>query len=325
MMKTLFSLQHFYIVHLFCLGLLLVTLEVPAQSQKKADSTAILCGETQRQLGLKPDQPLIDRVQPASEETLRMFREAGMSPGEHPLTNSERKQLEQVFASLPPLHQQILKGHLRSISFLDNMPNTALTSTVSSGADCPVFDITVRAAIFNQTASEWMTEKERTCFNPVNSQAQVFCDIGQLSALLYVLLHETTHMVDGTLHIAEEAAFSKGIWADRTHIASQYSHPLLDSIRYRGGKPLRIHQAKPLYQSLSATPFVSLYSTNSRNEDLAEYLSVYHFTQKLNQPFRIIIRDKGKDVYKYEPMKSKLVRSRMKEMARFYSLPGANG
>ena len=35
-----------------------------------------------------------------------------------------------------------------------------------------------------------------------------------------------------------------------------------------------------VYQALRRTPFVSLYSTSSQHEDLAEYLTVYDFTQK---------------------------------------------
>ncbi|QMU28736.1 hypothetical protein [Adhaeribacter radiodurans] len=295
-----------------------------AQKQIKADSVTIMRQETQRQFNLDPQQPLTDRVRVTSPETLQMFREAGMSPREHELTTDERSQLKQVLAALPPLHQKVLKEHLRSINFLDNMPNTALTTTLNSSS-FPVFDITVRAAIFHQTASEWMTEKERTCFKAEGSSLEVSCDIGSLSALLYVLLHETTHMVDGTLHLAQTSGFSKGIWSDRTRITAEYSPALFDSTRYRGGKPLPIRQAPSLYQSLSTTPFVSLYSTSSWNEDLAEYLSVYHFTQKLKQPFRIILRDNGKEVLVYEPLKSKLVRSRLKEMKQFYQVPAQQG
>jgi hypothetical protein len=234
--------------------ILLVTADQSFSQKIGADTTALTLTKVQQTFGLDAQQPLIDRVQNTSGKTLERFRQAGMSPTQHALTNAERGQLEKVLASLPPLHHHVLKGHLRSISFLDNMPNTALTAIVNYGSDFPIFDITVRADILNQTASEWMTEKERTCFNPENSSIEVSCEIGSLSALLYVMLHETTHMVDGTLKLAQMPEFSSGIWQNRTKMAPEFTRDLLDSTRYRGGKPLPIESAKDLYQILKSTP-----------------------------------------------------------------------
>jgi len=76
--------------------------------------------------------------------------------------------------------------------------------------------------------------------------------------------------------------------------------------------------AKDLYQIIKSTPFVSLYRTSSWLDDLAEYLSVYQFTRKLKQPFRIILRKNGREVFSHQPMKSKLVQRRIKKMKRFY-------
>lgn len=284
----------------------------------RTDTAALTLMKVQKEFGLDPRKTLIDRVQNASEKTLKRFREAGMSPTQHVLTNTERGQLEKVLAALPPLHQGVLKGHLRSINFLDNMPNTALTAIVNYGSDFPVFDITVRADILNQTASEWMTEKERTCFQTEDSSLQVFCQIGTQYALLYVLLHETTHVVDGVLKISQTAGFSNGIWQDRTRLDPRFSKTLLDSTWYRGGDALPMSQAESLYLALTRTPFVSLYGASNWLDDLAEYLSVYHFTHKLKQPFRIILRKNGREIFSYQPMKSKLVQSRIKEMERFY-------
>lgn len=69
---------------------------------------------------------------------------------------------------------------------------------------------------------------------------------------------------------------------------------------------------------LTSAPLVSLYSTASWYEDLTESFSIYHFTQKLKQPYRILVCDKGKELFVYQPMKSKLVRSRRKQIEIFY-------
>ena len=94
-------------------------------------------------------------------------------------------------------------------------------------------------------------------------------------------------------------------------------------VRFRaGGAVLSINQAESIYASLRRTPFVSLYGSSNWYDDLAEHVAVYHFTEVLKQPFRIVIREEGKEIFLYEPMKSDLVRGRAAQMKRFYKEEG---
>ena len=122
------------------------------------------------------------------------------------LTDRDRRSLKAAIDALPPLHRKVLAERLRSINFLDRMPNTALTSTVNRDERVnKVFDITVNASILGQNASEWLTQKERSCFDAAGSRMSVSIDAGtELPALVYVLLHEATHVLDATLHITPE-------------------------------------------------------------------------------------------------------------------------
>lgn len=52
--------------------------------------------------------------------------------------------------------------------------------------------------------------------------------------------------------------------------------------RFRSGKPVLISSAPKVYEALKETPFASLYSMASWHEDLAEMLTIYHLTQKMN-------------------------------------------
>ncbi|WP_426670686.1 hypothetical protein ACPPVU_05500 [Mucilaginibacter sp. McL0603] len=288
--------------------------------------------EIQRKNGLDPITPLSMRIRDASASVIKLFREAGMSPSQHQLTGEERLKVSKAFAVLPPLHQRVLRAHLRSINFLDNMPNTALTSLVNHDDQFKLYDITFRAAILKQNLSQWITEKERSCFKGGDSSLNVSIMAGELDAIAYVLMHEATHVVDGSLGILPNntskksfdslasGSFTTGIWLDRTTIAAKFRDSLLDSTRFRpGGKVLPLDRAVEIYRALGRTPFVSLYSTSSQHEDLAEFVTVYDLTQKLKQPFRIVIRKNGKDIFSYEPMKSKLVQSRGKYLSFFYS------
>jgi hypothetical protein len=270
-------------------------------------------------------------VQNTPATVVRMFEDAGMSPRTHVLTAPERRLVDQAIATLPPLHRRVLKARLRSLSFLDNMPNTALTSTVESTAPNSLFDITIRAGILQQTASEWLTEKERTCFATSNdSTLQVAIEAGVRPALDYVLLHEATHVVDGTLHLtpassatgqlldsASAKPFTAEVWQSRTLPTPEWRHAMLLQVAFRRGKQaLPIADATQVYTSLQQTPFVSLYGSTSWTEDLAEYLTVYHFTRKLRQPFKIVIRQNAQEIWAYEPMKSSLVQRRARQVKR---------
>jgi hypothetical protein len=267
------------------------------------------------------------RVRETPDDVLQRFHDAGMSPKQHELTADEHLIVAKAFSLLPPLHQRILKTHLRSISFLDDMPNTALTSTLNADESFRLYHITIRAAILKQTVSEWLTEKERTCFE-ADSSLQIFVEGGSLNALVYVLMHESTHVADGSLQLtpglqpttkAPMNDFITGIWQERTVALPAFRDSLFDSIRYRsGGKVLPASKALAVYKSLKRKPFVSLYGSSSWHEDLAEYLTVYDFTHILKQPFRIVVKENNKEVFAYEPMKSELVKSRIKLMDRFY-------
>lgn len=288
--------------------------------------------EAAQRYGIDTASPLESRVQETPASVLKMFEEAGgPRPTPHKLTAGEQRQLVAAFAALPPLHQRILREHLRSISFLDGMPNTGLTSRVNPEEVVPLFDITIRAAVFHQTASEWLTEKERTCFDATGSPWSVSVEAGKQDAIVFVLLHEATHVVDSSLGLtptwgfreppppnAPHTDFTRDVWSEPFMPVPEYRDTHRASLRFFGGKGLPIAQAEEIYASLRHTPFVSLYGSRAWSEDLAEYLSVYHWTQIFKQPYRIVLRQGAKQIFVYEPMKSPLVRRRIDQMKPFY-------
>lgn len=273
---------------------------------------------------------LTARVKPSPENIFEKFRKAGMEPVNHILTDAEIQTIEKAFTLLPPLHQKLLKQHLYSISFMDNMPNTALTSPVESGGtDKKLFNITFRAEILHETISQWATSKENTCYEVSgNSGYKVLVEAGNFDAIVYVLLHEATHVVDTILNITphpdevdalvKPTAFTRDIWQRMNVPVSDYIKPLLATTRFRGGKPLAVTMAPEVYQTLKQTPFVSLYSMASWFEDLAEFTTIYHLTHKLNQPFRLAIMQDGLEVFHFEPMENKLIKDRIEQLNFFY-------
>ena len=151
-----------------------------------------------------------------------MFADEGMTEVKtHVLTAREQRQLKAALEALPPLHQRVLRERMRSLSFLDGMPNTALTSCVNLDEPYRLFHFTIRAGIFQENVSEWTTKKERTCYDLSGSPLSVSIDAGKIDSIVYVLLHEATHIVDGVLRItpdflSKDQPFRRG-HADRVH------------------------------------------------------------------------------------------------------------
>jgi hypothetical protein len=274
--------------------------------------------------GFGPESPLSSRVEKAPESVLAAFREAGMSPKEHVVTPEEMAAVTAAFNQMPPLHQRILTEHLEGISFLDDMPNTALTSTVLSSDSVRRYHITFRTAVLHQTISQWITEKEKTCFSLDDTSIHVTIQAGNEPAIVYILLHETTHVVDGSLALFDglgsnfKRNFTAGVWTSHTTMLSHDSLLLTNHFR-RGGRVHPISEACGLYGALAKTPLVSLYSTSSWNEDLAECLTVYHLTEVLGQPFKILVTKAGHPIMAYEPVKNKKVWRRMQFLSFFYT------
>ena len=111
----------------------------------------------------------------------------------------------------------------------------------------------------------------------------------------------------------------KGIWIDsRTHEAA-YSLPGLDIAFFRTGKSLPIGGAQAAYEALAQTPFVSIYGSSNWYDDVAELVTWYHLSQRLKQPYRIILRDGNNIVFTYTPMTSPLVIARFATFAPIYN------
>jgi hypothetical protein len=299
------------------------------------EPTTVDRAEAHRRHQLDPTTLLVSRVKGTPKSVLDLFQEPGRpTPTIHILTDGERRKLESAIASMPPLHRHVLQDRLHIVSFLDGMPNTALTSTVNSEEPYRLFDITINAAILRQDVSEWLTQKERSCFDSAGSSLSVSVVAGTLDALVYVLLHEATHIVDASLKItptipakgrhdgagvALGSSFTEGVWSELSVPVPRYRDPLRERVRfYRLGGAIPIDQADAVYASLRQTPFASLYGGGNWLDDLAEYVTVYHLTEVLRQPYRIVIREGDKEVFAYEPMKADLVRSRVGQMKRFY-------
>jgi hypothetical protein len=151
---------------------------------------------------------------------------------------------------------------------------------------------------------------------------------------MYILLHESTHLVDYIENItpytepeykkflkikSSETDFTKSVWKD--YDIPRQKFPFTKKITFYGfNKPqLHLSESVGVYTSLTGSPFVSLYGSLSWAEDLAELTTYYHMTRILNQPFIISVMRDRKKILSIYPLNSPAVKKRLALLKKFYS------
>jgi hypothetical protein len=249
-------------------------------------------------------------------------------PTSHTLTPEEREMVRQSLTELAPLQQRVMLQHLASISFADGMPNSALTYPAKGRPG--FFNITIRAGVLHETVSQLVTKKENACFTHEDPGSRVVVDAGQMPALTYILLHESTHVVDASIGLTADTAkrngldkpigeFGQGVWVEWKKPVQAYDSSALQvGCYHHGGKDVDISAAPAVYQALATTPFPSLYATASEHEYIAELMAYSALSQRFHQPYTITVYLHNVPVYKLDPMKGALVRAQMPKTHIFY-------
>ncbi|HUA81832.1 MAG TPA: hypothetical protein VL997_15765 [Dyella sp.] len=218
---------------------------------------------------------LMEKVGAPSQLAINTFKDAGMLDIKaHTLTDEERQKIKAALAALPPLHRRVLLDRLDHLAFVDGIPGEG-TGLTSPGAHHGHYDITLRASIITESLSTFLTTKERRDFSSDDSGITVTMKGLGTDALHYVLLHESTHVVDQTCRVTFTAhsKFVQGIWKEAHTLDAPWDASLLNETFFRTHKPLDIQKATAVYDVLSTGPFVSLYATASSAEDFAELVA----------------------------------------------------
>ncbi|RRN64371.1 hypothetical protein [Caulobacter sp. 602-1] len=254
------------------------------------------------------------RIGPPHDETLKAYVEAGAKDAKaHVLTDREWTLIESAIADLPVFYRQVLERRLARLSFIDapSSTGTALTRASEGPNGELMFDITIRAEVLDKSLSEFLTQKEAMLFSPDGSGYSVKVTAGQASALTYILLHETTHVIDRALDITMAGGPFKTVWVDYRGLAPPYAQGAIAHSVYRREPKLPLSQSPTLYRALAGAPFVSLYATASAGEDFAELLAWRELSSRFGTPLKFQVLDgRGVEVVSVEPLKSAAVRSR---------------
>jgi len=274
---------------------------------------------------------LADRVGDIPDFVLNFMREYDSRPDyeEYQLTAEDERSVMNALENLPPLTRQVLAERLLGIYFIEDFLGNGLCDFVFAPDGEMYVYMVFNPRGLKTNISELLTEKENSCFTPVNGGFEITIDCGETySGWQYILLHESTHAVDYVKTITpyvEEAIqplqreseysgkFIDEIWETYNRPVSKFDFNLRQQITFYGfgdGPKMMIPQSIEAYRQRELTPFVSLYASRTWPEDLAELVALYHLTEKMGQPYTITVTQLGHEKYSGQPMESELVRER---------------
>ena len=287
--------------------------------------------------GFNADTPLTARIGEPPAFLLTYLKKLDNSPDYEPYL-PERGEMESIHSALNdlPLRQKkLMKYRLIGMYFIKNFKGSGLTEWVVDRENRVYAVMVFNAAVLKKNMSELLTEKERTCFGIDDTSMAITINCGTTySAFMYILLHESTHLVDyvepvtpyadrqfnGYFRIKTSSTdFTKSVWND--YDVPKRKYLFSDKVAFYGfTKPqLRVSEAVSVYTDLSRSPYVSLYGSLSWAEDLAELMAFYHISRILKQPYTISITRGGKNLLSIYPLNAPEVKKRLPLLKIFYA------
>lgn len=282
---------------------------------------------------------LIERVKPIPDFVLEEIKklDARDDYRNYELSPPEKKELQRYIELLPPRYKKVMRERLIGIYAVSPFMGAGLTDWVMDDNGEMYAIMIINPDVMKKTISQWLTYREESCFISDTKELRISVDAGTAySALMYFLLHESAHIVDYVEHhtpyvepplkaIAKfsvaERPFARGIWKEYAKPENASDIPLRKDITFYGlsnGPKIPLSKAKEFYQAFAQSPFVTLYASQSWAEDFADSAFVYHLTQKLHQPYRIVLKKNGKEILNYSPQNNEIIHRRFRYFDSFY-------
>lgn len=293
-----------------------------------------------RNYSFNPYSDIISRIKSIPEKHLMKLMKMDGRKDYSPYRPSrqELQMFREYFSKLPALNRKTMIDTTVAIYFVKNFSGGGMSDFIA-GQNNQVFTVLyVNPDVFSKTFSDWITYREGSVFRAGDGKMKLGINCGKkYNALMYLLVHESTHIVDYVHNInpyveyssadvfgikENSKSFTGGVWDDYDTPVSQYSVDDSDKLSFYGLSGVTMPDSKIsyLYEKLKNTPFVSLYGCRNWAEDLADSLTFYHLTQILKQPYTITVYEDNKPRLVYSPESNPLVKTRWEILEVFYGI-----
>ena len=280
-----------------------------------------------------PQSTLIERIKPIPEPVLAELKQLDEREDYTPYMPSpgETAAIAAVFETLPPLNIKVMRERLAAIYFVSNFISAGYSDWLVNERNEIYTYIVINTTALKTNADELLIWKENSCFINDDSDFEIKISVSpNLKGFMYIMLHESCHVVDYVLgatpftepdikqlrKVPQETDFTRGIW--RSYDQSVEYYKFRENVSFYQEPRVKISQAESIYREMSASPFISLYSSLNWAEDLCEFLTFYHLTEKMRLDYKIEVRQKGKTTYSLRPARQEQVRKRFKNLQVFY-------
>ena len=281
-----------------------------------------------------PAVPIAERLGSIPDDLLALYSRAdGVDYRRFEPDGDERSRLHQALSDLPRRHRDVLAGRLVAIYCIENFTGSGMADWIL-GPDDDVYAVLIlHPRVFSMSASELITLRASSAFRADDPESVLEVELDEeVSALDYIVLHESTHIVDyaerhtpcvepSMIELVgpseRETAFTDAAWTGYDETARRFDFPHRSRLRYYGlaGDPLVSNrELGAAYAHLARTPFVSLYASANWAEDFAEYVTFFYLTQARGYSYALRVRRAGEIVVELEPMRSPEVLDRARHL-----------
>jgi hypothetical protein len=235
----------------------------------------------------------------------------------HAVQEHEKEEILAYIDKLPHEFQNVIEERLIGIYFIKNLLGAAIADYVLDSEGNVYATLMVNADILTKTLSEWMTYKENSCFRQ-NEEYSLTIESGNENAILYVLLHEFSHIYDYVKNVTPyvepnmkalvkgiKEEFINGRWDDYSTIKKTipFENGKVTFYGFGNGPLIDIRNGKEIYEALEKTPFATLYSTQNWAEDFAENNGWYIYGKVFHGKMVVTIKKDARVIYRKDLIK----------------------
>ncbi|MFH1537561.1 MAG: hypothetical protein ABIH66_01290 [bacterium] len=244
-------------------------------------------------------------------------------------TESELEEVKAAIRRLPKEMKEKISPYLLGIYFIENLLGSGFAEFVPDEEGKDHYFMLFNPKVLKMDASEWITDKERSCFIEEPGY-ELEIDIGEgLSGFYYIFSHEISHVYDYIAKVTpgegklesekdrENYPFIGGVWDEFGKPKDKYTFNGMGDITFYGmndGPKIKISEAPALYDRLQQSPFVTLYGAVNWMEDFAEYMAAHMNIRLYERPWKLTVSKDGEVIYE---MKDILKRENIKSRVAF--------
>lgn len=265
-----------------------------------------------------PAVPLLDRVSEVPPHLLEALKKLDERDDYRPYlpTLEDTKKIVAAIHAIPDSQRSVLDRRLVGIYFVENFSAGGYSDYLFNKGGNLYTILVLNPAILRTGISKWVTDKELSAFRKDRTDIDmtVECGEGEMTALVYILLHESAHNMDYvsgcTPYVEKDLAasgkpldassFTGTAWVDYDRPLAAYDFPQRGKLGFYGAaKDSGIPRSElpKLYRSLASTPFTNLYASQNWAEDFAETAAFSSLARIIGSPCMIRVRGEGADLF----------------------------